>query len=447
MAGVTLLISSLLLFTVFRTMNGYNKMLSTTERYINLHSSANNLQIGSDYLTEQVRCFAESGEIEYLNNYFIEANETRRRDIAIENIEAAVIGDENILKSIKEAMGHSVKLMDREYYSMKLTAQAYHIAPEALPDEVTRISLDPAHESLPDEDKASFARSLVFDETYHKAKNDISESVQKCLSLLIKETEGAQTDASSKLHTLLVSQQALIIILILIVAVVILMTSFQVIVPLLKAVPHIRAEKPIPLMGSFEFRFLAKTYNQMYEANKETKKKLVYEAIHDPLTGLYNRQGYEELCSELNIGTSALLIIDVDNFKSINDSFGHDVGDSILKPVADSIKKSFRAVDFACRIGGDEFAVIMMGTNADHAELIAEKVEKINSELQKYIDDKQIATSVSVGVAFGSEGMKYDELFKRADTALYQVKEHGKKGCAFYTVELDDASGAKERPE
>ena len=447
MAGITIFISAVLLFTIIGTMRGYREMKQTTDNYIDWHQSANDLQMSSDYLTEQARCFAETGYKIYLDSYFEEANVTRRRDKALEHIKSAVSDDSEIYLSLQSAMKESLELMNREYYSMKLTALGFGIDLSTLPDEVRNVKLRDTDAGLSPEEMKDLARTYVFNDEYHAYKQKISNGTQKCLSLLISETEKKQEDAAENLHKLLRNQQILIIILIVIVAAIILLTSFQVIAPLLRAIPHIRSEKPIPLMGSYEFRFLAKTYNQMYEANKKTKKKLVYEAIHDPLTGLYNRNGYEELCKELNIGTSALLIIDVDNFKNINDTYGHDVGDSILCVVSESIRKSFRAVDFACRIGGDEFAVIMIGTSADHIELIQQKIDNINRELDEYMEGKPVTTAVSCGIAFGEDGMHYDELFKKADIALYYVKEHGKKGSAFYTDELAGLIGEHEHED
>ena len=111
------------------------------------------------------------------------------------------------------------------------------------------------------------------------------------------------------------------------------------------------------MTGSYEFRYLAKTYNKMYEAFKQSIENLNYEASHDSLTGVYNRAGYDVVKQSLDLKSTAVLIIDADNFKKINDMYGHLVGDQVLKKIEDALRAAFRSEDYICRVGGDEFWV------------------------------------------------------------------------------------------
>ena len=171
-------------------------------------------------------------------------------------------------------------------------------------------------------------------------------------------------------------------------------------------------------------RFLARTYNLMNRVSRESKERLEYEATHDPLTGLYNRRGYDFLLNNVDIYTSAFLLIDLDKFKSINDNYGHDVGDKALTKVAEILHKSFRAQDYVCRIGGDEFAVIMIHAESQLTGRIQNKIREINEQLKISDKDEGLPPlSLSVGVVFGDQDYTLDEVFKEADKALYKAKE------------------------
>jgi diguanylate cyclase (GGDEF)-like protein len=124
----------------------------------------------------------------------------------------------------------------------------------------------------------------------------------------------------------------------------------------------------------------------------------------------------------------ALILIDVDYFKTVNDTYGHAVGDKVLKRVADLMRTSFRSVDILCRIGGDEFAVVMTRVNSSMKQLVMNKMGHMNEILQHPKDDLP-PVSLSVGVAFSDRENPKGDLFHDADSALYRVKKAGRKGC------------------
>ena len=155
------------------------------------------------------------------------------------------------------------------------------------------------------------------------------------------------------------------------------------------------------------------------------------QAIHDPLTGLYNRAGYEQRLAGMDVKETALLLIDADHFKSINDTHGHEVGDHILQKIAEALRASFRADDCMCRIGGDEFAVLMHCSDGLREELIRARVQNINDVLAD-TGYGLPGASVSVGAAFGGDAGNTERLFENADKALYQKKREGRGGCSFY---------------
>ena len=111
--------------------------------------------------------------------------------------------------------------------------------------------------------------------------------------------------------------------------------------------------------------------------------------------------------------------------------YGHSTGDEILKKVADRLKRAFRIIDYVCRIGGDEFAIIMVEMTSDLKYTIEEKVDWINQELAD-TGDGLPAVSLSVGVAFTDRENPGPSIFNDADKALYHVKENGRNGYGFY---------------
>lgn len=178
---------------------------------------------------------------------------------------------------------------------------------------------------------------------------------------------------------------------------------------------------------------------------KVTEEHLKHLAHHDLLTGLPNRTLYlDRLGQQIRLAKRdrkelAVLFLDLDRFKPINDSYGHNVGDEVLKRVADRLADSVRSADTVARIGGDEFTVIVGAMEQpDDARTVA---EKIASELALPIEIKGVAheLGVSIGVSmFPLDGDDADTLTHRADLAMYAAKTSGRNTIRFYTAELGD---------
>ncbi|WP_406547546.1 GGDEF domain-containing protein [Succinimonas sp.] len=164
------------------------------------------------------------------------------------------------------------------------------------------------------------------------------------------------------------------------------------------------------------------------------KVVLNYKASHDELTGAYNRTGYDLLLSSMDLKTTFMLLIDVDNFKGINDTYGHETGDRVLKKIVAVLNKNFRSDDYVCRLGGDEFAVFMVHAEEHLRDLVASKVGQINRQLAD-TSDSLPGTSISVGIIHGTQVNNREDLYKCADESLYAIKRDGKNGYAFYKAE------------
>lgn len=429
---IAVLTSLILFFAMYRTSALYKKAYFITQEALTLTQRTGDLQNASDYLTEQIRCFSITGDRAYLDNYFEEAKVTKRREHAIDALEEY---DENsaALADLKEAMKESVSLMEVEYYAARMTVEAYGYDVTEFPEEIQNTELSDYDKNLSQEEMKDQAQQILFNETYRYKKEAISSNMKLSLSKLSSSLKEEQNEVSKELEQQMIVEHVLTWVLIILMFTIVFLTYKLIIRPLKESVSFIRNEKDIPLYGAYEIRFLAKTYNLMYHTHIANKEQLNFEATHDELTGLYNRRGYEFLIDNVDLETSALLLFDLDEFKSVNDTYGHDVGDKVLLRASDAIAKSFRNEDYVCRLGGDEFVVIMVHATSDMQELIKGKIQRLNDGLK---DDKEgvPAISVSVGVAFGKIGLKPEELLKNADKALYDVKNSGRKNVGFNIV-------------
>ena len=437
MIAIGAVISFFLLFSMYKTTESYNSMRTATQDYIDCQNSAFALQNGSDYLMNRARSFVVTGNPEQANLYFNEVQVEKSRDKAVEEVKAHLV-DERAQKHLDTALTLSDQLMETENYAMRLVIEAKGYDPREFPDTLQAVRLSEEDLALPAEEKLERARDMVFDDAYENAKEQIDTRVSLCMQVLIDSLLNEQVDSSDRLLDLLHSQQMLIAGLMISLLIIAIIIFSLVINPLRQQISNISREQMMDEKGTTELQFLARTYNRMFEQTQKAQEKLSYEATHDPLTGLYNRSAYDDLrekCARQNV---ALLLIDVDHFKTVNDTYGHDVGDKVLMRVADVLRSSFRGEDMVCRIGGDEFSVIMVNATSTLTELVRNKIARAAEKLANPTDDVPSVT-LSVGVAFTDQKAEGEDLFKNADRALYQVKMKGRNGCGFY-VAPDDST-------
>ncbi|MCP4395177.1 MAG: diguanylate cyclase [Alphaproteobacteria bacterium] len=165
------------------------------------------------------------------------------------------------------------------------------------------------------------------------------------------------------------------------------------------------------------------------------EKEYKYLATIDPLTGINNRRSVELIANaEINRSKRrshdmSVLLLDADHFKKVNDTYGHSMGDKVLKSIADTISTELRKADIVGRIGGEEFVVILPETNVEKAAGIAERIRnKINSQVFTSEDKNSIfQISASIGIStLRHDDRNVDEILNRADDALYEAKENGR---------------------
>jgi diguanylate cyclase len=156
----------------------------------------------------------------------------------------------------------------------------------------------------------------------------------------------------------------------------------------------------------------------------------------DPLTGLANRRSFDE-CMAANFGLSrsfALILLDIDFFKKVNDTYGHPTGDVVIRTVADTLRRSLRAGTFVSRTGGEEFAIILQDAAEKDAAMIGERVRIAVEKVKVAKGDEQFSVTVSLGAAMSVNAGNAKALYEAADGALYRSKTAGRNRMTFETI-------------
>lgn len=178
---------------------------------------------------------------------------------------------------------------------------------------------------------------------------------------------------------------------------------------------------------------------------KRSEERLTYLAQYDQLTGLVNRSLFRDRLDQAMARSKrlqqpmGLMLLDLDRFKSVNDSLGHDVGDELLKSVSERLKSCVREVDTVARMGGDEFTIILEGVASEQSIVVVAKriAESISAVFE--LQGHTISIGISIGITvFPQDDHSIDELLRHADSAMYMAKQRGGSGFAFH-----EASGYK----
>jgi diguanylate cyclase (GGDEF)-like protein len=175
--------------------------------------------------------------------------------------------------------------------------------------------------------------------------------------------------------------------------------------------------------------------------NDRVKSQLRHQAYHDSLTGFANRRLFADRVGKaVSLVTSgerrpAVLFVDLDDFKTINDSLGHSAGDQLLIAVAERVRHSLRPEDLVARLGGDEFAVLLAHSDQEDAENVASRlVEALRAPFA--LEGREVKVHASIGIASAETGTIADDLLRNADVAMYAAKTNGKGGYAWYDPEM-----------
>jgi diguanylate cyclase (GGDEF)-like protein len=178
-------------------------------------------------------------------------------------------------------------------------------------------------------------------------------------------------------------------------------------------------------------------------AKERTELRHRNAAMLDPLTGIANRRSFLQDAGLLakrhraNPRPTAVLLIDLDHFKSINDRFGHALGDRVLEMFTETARKSVRASDLIGRLGGEEFAAMLYDTTRDKAVAVAERIRESFAAAAKEIEGRPLCATVSIGLAYCEQSaIDVPEMLAQSDQALYFAKEHGRNRVEVASLEM-----------
>jgi diguanylate cyclase (GGDEF)-like protein len=178
-------------------------------------------------------------------------------------------------------------------------------------------------------------------------------------------------------------------------------------------------------------------------AKERTELRHRTAAMVDPLTGIANRRSFLQDAAQLakrhgaNPRPTAVLLIDLDHFKSINDRFGHALGDRVLEIFADSARQSVRSSDLLGRLGGEEFAAVLSDTSRDKAAGVAERIRASFAQAAQEVDNRPVRATVSIGLVHCQEAaLNVAELLAQADQALYTAKERGRNRVEVASLDM-----------
>src|SRR5471030_1982423 len=188
-------------------------------------------------------------------------------------------------------------------------------------------------------------------------------------------------------------------------------------------------------------------------AKERTELRHRTAAMVDPLTGMSNRRAFLQDAAHLarrhssNPRPTAVLLIDLDHFKSINDRFGHALGDTVLEIFSDAARKSVRSTDLIGRLGGEEFAAVLYDTSREKAVAVAERMRETFAQLAQDVDGRPVCSTVSIGIVHcEAPVLDVPELLAQADQALYYAKERGRNRVEVASLEMILERKGDERP-
>ena len=189
------------------------------------------------------------------------------------------------------------------------------------------------------------------------------------------------------------------------------------------------------LTVSFLFAFYEKVRQNSFHRIQEMSQKFKSQAMQDPLSGLLNRRGMlENLNNEFDRiqryrNHLTVMMCDIDNFKTVNDQYGHDKGDEVIKDLANILKSELRKQDSIARWGGEEYLLLLPETNGKQGIQLAEKLRKKIEEMQYKQADKIFSVTVSIGLYELTPTDTINQAITKADTNLYKAKEQGRNRC------------------
>lgn len=303
--------------------------------------------------------------------------------------------------TLKQALALSDALAEWEIHAFALMAAARGTIRTA-PVQVQEYTLPLKERQLPDDEKKALAEQIVHGQEYYSYKNKIYEKLNDFETSIMERTEERLMVETESISSLLHVQNVFEIVEELVIICLALLLYRQVTVVLRKYIRSISRDEAITPGGTSELRYLAAVINQYIALQSQRQKELRTIAELDALTQIPNRRALEDFMRRMfqrGDMHGALVLLDVDDFKRINDNYGHDLGDAALQNLVAQIHECIRADDFFARFGGDEFVIWMDGIQLGDVEAIKEKIQEVNHRTV-LVANMTMRISVSAGRHF-----------------------------------------------
>lgn len=400
-----------------------------TNIYIDGQISLMATKSDSDSMIERIRSFVATGNEEFLEDYIRNLIDEETRSATFEETIEKLKGINSYerLLNAKERIGD---MIDLEMHATKLAVSGYGIDETKYADVLSLPELSDEEEKLSAAEKIAMANDLLLNSDYQKIRKSFVEDIQSCINELSEITSQYRESNHATIERMQNRQRIEVTISLILVILDVVTFWIFIVRPLSRNTKHIDQRELLEVKGLEEVQIMADAYNRMYERVERDKQKLSYEASHDSLTGLLNRNAYNFRLRELEDKDFCFILLDVDDFKGFNDTFGHDMGDRVLQKISRVLVSNVRSEDLVFRLGGDEFAIVLQGARKENIDVIENKMEKIRSDLLQK-DENTPEIRISLGATFSSRQLDIDRIYKEADIALYRAKEE-KNRLVFY---------------
>lgn len=430
---VTGILSALCLTISLLGVQKYTELRNITKEMVNCQNVIQNLQSSSNTLTRQVRLATMTGNNHYVDTYFTELSKVDTYEEALQRL-SAYDCDQEVLDHIEKTIVSFKESTQKDFYVLALVETSLGKNSSQWPAALQSVNITEQDNLLSRQELLDKAKQSVLSAEYASCKSTVSEAFNSSSLTLFSSIQKKESRAASIFMDIFRKLIVCIALLSIIALINSLMIKLFVVDPLIHYNNAIQHGTIHPVTGATELQMVARTYNHVYEENKQRQAIMQHQAETDPLTNILNRGSFDRILQlyEKDKQRFALLLLDIDTFKQINDTYGHATGDEVIKQVASLLSSTFRAVDHVCRISGDEFAVILVEMTVAHKETVIAKIHKINQLLSQQ-NGALPQISLSVGAAFSDRKTPGGSIFKDADKALYYTKSHGKCGCTIYS--------------
>ncbi len=427
---IGLLLAVMMAVSMYQTTNSVKDTVTFTNEYLSNQQTGGMLRDYTRSLADTAMAFVQSTDPGYARIY-----EAKMKAIE-EQLEQFTPESSNSTAANRELQRGVALFRERqeaELRAIRLASDSVNGAGRGkIASLLLKAALSAEERAMSPEKKMAAALSILTAEEYTAKEEMVMAAIER--SQRFSSVEGkAQAEGTLARVKKLVGNQSILVALLLAMAVLALLLNRTLIIsPIRRSVDNLDRREPIEERGCYEMRHLARVYNEVLKDNEEKTEALTYTASHDALTRVYNRAAFDRMYRQVEADEHiGLIVVDVDHFKQYNDEFGHEVGDKVLCTAVEALKRNFFFKDHISRIGGDEFCVIMPGTDQAHGSMMMEKIRQINRELAECRDDLPPVT-ISAGIAFWDRPNPTGTLFKDADSTLIELKRTRADCCAVY---------------